>query len=217
MDAGTVLRDTGSGFVPAANGEAVARWVDKSANAHILAQTVSGNRPLLSTTTGPSNGRCLIFDGTDDRLVKTSPVFDFPCTVFSVVKLLTDLDIRYFWDTRASMGRPGEINRTGGLRRNGSNIPTTTISQTVGDWDVITSEHSTTEIAFRKNGGTRLAQAQSVTPAGATGYVIGGLNPTTPTNFTHHALAEKIAFGRILNSTEQDKVRNYLKVKWGTP
>ena len=217
MDASTVLRDTGSGFVPAANGEAVARWVDKSANAHILAQTTSGSRPLLSTSAGPSGGRCITFDGTDDCLTKIGSVFDYPATVFKVVRLITDTDLRYYFDTRGSGSRIGEFNRTGRINRNSSNLPVTSIALTANTWGVVTSDHSTTEIGFRLNGVSRLSQVQSVTPSGSTGLVLGANNPASPTAFLNFEMAEFVVYGRILNSTEQNQVRNYLKVKYGTP
>jgi hypothetical protein len=217
MDASTVLRDTGSGFVPALDGEAVARLLDRSTNAHILAQTTSGSRPLLSTSAGPSGGRCITFDGADDCLVKIGLVFDFPATVFKVVKIITDTDLRYYFDTRGVGTRIGEINRTGRINRNGSNLPASSIALTADTWGVVTSDHTTTEVGFRLDGGSRLSQAQSATPSGASGLVLGANNPNTPASFLNYALAEFVVYGRILDAAEQNQVRNYLKVKWGTP
>jgi hypothetical protein len=216
MDASTVLRDTGSGFVPAANGEAVARWVDKSANAHILAQTVSGRRPLLSTSAGPSSGRAIIFDGADDFLTKAANVFTMPCTVYMVLKQITWTDNDEVWDTRNSGLRPRMLQSTssGQIRVTGG-VPTTNNVQVLDTWDLVTAIITTTAQSLQINNATPGTASMAITPATPTTLNIGC--NAAGIGHSNIGIAEYIVYSAGHDSATQANVKNYLKAKWGTP
>jgi hypothetical protein len=216
MDASTVLRDTGSGFVPAANGEAVARWVDKSANAHILAQTTSGSRPLLSTSAGPSSGRCIVCDGTDDFLVKTGNLFSLPCTVFLVLRQTSWTLNEVIVDTAMSGNRfyVNQRNVSGMLRTTGD-VPTSNNGQTLGNWDIVTAKVSNTAQSIRINSATPGTATSSFTAATSTEFRIGGAS--NGATFAHVGIASIIAYSRSLTADEEVQVRSYLKTQYGTP
>ena len=212
MDASTVLRDTGSGFVPAANGEAVARWVDKSANAHILAQTVSGNRPLLSTSAGPSSGRCIEWDGGDDLLIKNPLAIARPHTAFVVFTnrstVVNDVIYHTAGAGAASQLRQLSSTSTGRMVGGPASIPTVT-----NEWAVATLEVENNAYRIRKNNGVLLTE--TVATAASIGLSLGA--QIGPINFAHCALSEFLIYESILSPSDQDKIRNYLKAKWGTP
>jgi hypothetical protein len=217
MDASTVLRDTGSGgFVPAANGEAVARWVDKSANAHILAQTVSGNRPLLSTSNGPSGGRCIEWDGTDDFLFKTGNLFSPPYTMFVVLKQLSYTLNDIIIDSRASGLRMLLIQRNvSGMLRTTADSPSANNIQTLNNWDLITVGSSDTQRSIRINAATPGIDSTPVTTVASTEFRIGG--SSLASTHAHVAIAAIVAYSRTLTADEEVQVRNFLKTQYGTP
>jgi hypothetical protein len=212
MDASTVLRDTGSGFVPAANGEAVARWVDKSANAHILAQTTAGSRPLLSTSAGPSSGRCIEWDGVDDFLQKNPLAISRPHTAFVIFTnrstVVNDVIYHTAGAGAASQLRQLSSTSTGRIVGGPASIPTV-----ANEWAVATLEVETNAYRIRKNNGVLLAE--TVATAASIGLSLGA--QIGPINFAHCALSEFLIYESILSPSDQDKIRNYLKAKWGTP
>ena len=213
-DAACVLRDTGSGFVPAANGEAVARWLDKSANAHILAQTVALSRPLLTTSGGPSSGRAITFDGADDFLVKVGAVFDFPCTVFTVMRQnsFTTSDVLY--DTRGNGVRPQLIQRVAsGQIRGPSDSPA--VSHTLSTWNIVTQKMSASVNTLQIDGGT-VNSGTAAASAGATNLVLGA-NNLGLSGWCHVDFAAMIAYSRVLTDPEIAQVKAYLKSTYGTP
>ena len=216
MDASTVLRDTGSGFVPAANGEAVARWVDKSANAHILAQTTAGSRPLLSTSAGPSSGRCIEWDGTDDFLIKAGNLFSLPCTVFLVLRQTSWTINEVILDTAATGNRffLNQRNVSGMLRTTGD-VPTSNNGQTLGNWDIVTAKVSATAQSIRINSATPGTATSSFTATASAELRIGG--NTLASNFAHVAIAAIIAYSRSLTADEEVQVISFLKTQYGTP
>ena len=216
MDASTVLRDTGSGFVPATNGEAVARWVDKSANAHILAQTVSGNRPLLSTSAGPSSGRCIEFDGIDDFLVKTGNLFSPPYTMCVVLKQLSYTLNDVIIDSRASGIRMLLIQRNiSGMLRTTADSPATNNIQTLNNWDLITVGSSNAQRSVRINDATPGIDSTPITAVDSTEFRIGG--SSLASTHAHVAIAAVVAYSRTLTAGEEAQVRNFLKTQYGTP
>jgi len=216
MDASTVLRDTGSGFVPAANGEAVARWVDKSSNAHILAQTVAGNRPLLSTSAGPSSGRCIEFDGIDDFLVKTGNLFSPPYTMCVVLKQLSYTLNDVIIDSRASGIRMLLIQRNiSGMLRTTADSPATNNIQTLNNWDLITVGSSNAQRSVRINDATPGVDSTPITAVDSTEFRIGG--SSLASTHAHVAIAAVVAYSRTLTAGEEAQVRNFLKTKYGTP
>ena len=214
MDASTVLRDTGSGFVPAANGEAVARWVDKSANAHILAQTVSGSRPLLSTSAGLSGGRAITFDGANDFLLKASLVFDFPCTVFTVMRQNSFTTSDMVYETRGAGGRPLLIQRVAAGQIRGP-FDSPIVSHTLSTWNVVTQRMSATVNTVRIDGGTENSGTAGAS-SGAGSLTIGA-NNLGLSAWCHVDFAAIIAYSRILTADEEAQVRNFLKTQYGTP
>jgi hypothetical protein len=217
MDASTVLRDTGGGsFVPAANGEAVARWVDKSANAHILAQTTPGSRPLLSTGAGPSSGRCIEWDGTDDFLVKSGNLFSLPCTVFLVLRQTSWTINEVVLDTAMSGNRffLNQRNVSGMLRTTGD-VPSSNNGQTLGNWDIVTAKVSNTAQSIRINSATPGTATSSFTAATSTEFRIGGAS--NGVTFSNVAIAAIVAYSRTLTADEEVQVRNFLKTQYGTP
>jgi hypothetical protein len=216
MDPSTVLRDTGSGFVPAANGEAVARWVDKSANAHILAQTTAGSRPLLSTSAGPSSGRCIEWDGADDFLVKAGNLFSLPYTMFVVLKQLSYTLNDVIIDSRASGIRMLLIQRNiSGMLRTTADSPATNNIQTLNNWDVITVGSSNAQRSVRINAATPGIDSTPITAVDSTEFRIGGA--TLASTHAHVAIAAIVAYSRSLTADEEAQVRNYLKTQYGTP
>ena len=213
-DPACVLRDTGSGFVPALNGEAVARWVDKSTNAHILAQTVAGSRPLLSTSNGPSGGRAIACDGADDFLLKASPVFDFPCTVFTVMRQNSFTNNDYIYDTRGGSNRASLVQRSvAGLIRGPSDSPA--VSHTLSTWNIITQKMSASVNTLQIDGGT-VNSGTAAASAGAIQLTIGannfGMNAWSNVDF-----AAFIAYSRVLTDPEIATVQATLKSIYGTP
>jgi hypothetical protein len=216
MDASTVLRDTGSEFVSAANGEAVARWLDKSANAHILAQTTSGSRPLLSTSAGPTSGRCIEWDGVNDFLVKTGNLFSLPCTVFVVLRQTSWTINEVILDTAAAGNRfyLNQRNISGMLRTTGD-VPTSNNGQTLGNWDIVTAKVSATAQSIRINSATPGTATSSFTATASAELRIGG--NTLASNFAHVGIAAIVAYSRTLTDEEEAQVRNFLKTQYGTP
>ena len=215
-DASTVLRDTGSGFVPALNGEAVARWVDKSSNGHILAQTVAGSRPLLSTSNGPSGGRGINFDGVDDFLVKTGNLFSIPCTVFAVMNQRTWTINEVLWDTAMSGNRAYGIQRnTSGMIRTTGDVPSSNNGQTLNNWDVVTWEIANGAQSVRINSATPGTATSSFTPTTSVELRLGGA--TSAANNSHVSYAAFIAYSRVLTDAEEVQMRSYLKSTYGTP
>jgi hypothetical protein len=215
-DPASVLRDTGSGFVPALDTQAVARWVDKSSNAHILLRNTVTARPTLSTSTGPSGGREIVFSGTNQQcLIKHGLVFDLPCTVFLVMRQISVTDLRSIWDTRANGARPGMVQRTGGFLRNvGGNLPNPGPSQTTGTWNLISFWQDTANVSIQKDDETATTAANPVVPSGADSLILAARNATNNANI---GLAAVVAYSRILTVEERAKVRSFLKSKYGTP
>lgn len=215
-DPACVLRDTGSGFVPALNGEAVARWVDKSTNGHIIAQTVAGSRPLLSTSNGPSAGRAINFDGADDFLVKTGNLFSLPCTVFAVMNQRTWTINEVLWDTAMSGNRAYGIQRnTSGMIRTTGDVPSSNNGQTLNNWDVITWEIASNAQSVRINSATPGTATSSFTPTTSAELRLGGA--TSGANTTHVSYAAFIAYAGILSDDDETKIRQTLKAIYGTP
>ena len=213
-DASTVLRDTGSGFVPALNGEAVARWVDKSSNGHILAQTVALSRPLLTTSGGPSSGRAITFDGADDFLVKVGAVFDFPCTVFAVMRQNSFTTSDMFYDTRGNGVRPLLIQRVAsGQIRGPSDSPA--VSHTLSTWNIVTQKLSASVNTLQIDGGT-VNSGTAAASAGATNLVLGA-NNLGLSGWCHVDFAAIIAYSRVLTDPEIAQVKATLKAIYGTP
>ena len=87
-----VLWLDGSSSATQANGGVVNTWNDKSGNNHHF--TASGsNRPIFRSTLGPSNTKCLEFDGVDDRMI--CPSFDFSGSEYTFYFVLKTNDDTY--------------------------------------------------------------------------------------------------------------------------
>lgn len=215
-DASTVQRDTGSSFVPALNAEAVARWIDKSANAHILAQTIAGSRPLLSTSNGPSGGRAINYDGADDSIFKTGNLFSLPCTVFAVINQRSWTINELLWDTAMSGNRAYGIQRnTSGMIRTTGDVPSSNNSQTLNNWDIVCWKISNTAQSVRINSATPGTATSTFTPTTSTELRLGGA--TSGATHSHVSYAAFIAYAGILSNDDETRVRETLKSIYGTP
>ena len=212
-DAATVLNASSA---PATNSEAVASWVDKSSNAHILAQTTPGSRPLLSTSNGPSGGRAINCDGADDSLFKTGNLFSLPCTVFAVMNQRTWTINEFLWDTAMSGNRAYGIQRnTSGMIRTTGDVPTSNNGQTLNNWDVVTWEIANGAQSVRINSATPGTATSTFTPTTSTELRLGGA--TSGTTHSHVSYAAFIAYSRLLTDAEEVQIRAYLKSTYGTP
>lgn len=212
-DAATVLNASSA---PATNSEAVASWVDKSSNAHILAQTTPGSRPSLSTSNGPNGGRGINFDGADDFLVKTGNLFSLPCTVFAVMNQRTWTINELLWDTAMSGNRAYGIQRnTSGMIRTTGDVPSANNGQTLDNWDVVTIKISNGAQSVRINSATPGTATLTFTPTTSTELRLGGA--TSGTTHSHVSYAAFIAYSRLLTDAEEVQMRAYLKSTYGTP
>lgn len=209
-DPACVLRDTGSGFVPALNGEAVARWVDKSTNGHIIAQTVAGSRPLLSTSNGPSAGRAINFDGADDFLL-SGLVLPRPSTVFIVVanRSYTTNDVIFH---TAAAGAASQLRQLAG-NTVGRAAGGPSVSMPVNEWGLITVVTENNAYRIRKNSDAQVSE--TVTTVASTGFILGA--QIGPINFAHADIAGCIAYSRLLTDPEIATVQATLKAIYGTP
>ncbi len=213
-DPACVLRDTGSGFVPALNGEAVARWVDKSTNAHILAQTVAGRRPLLSTSNGPSGGRAINFDGADDFLLKAALVFDFPCTVFTVMRQNSFTTSDMLYETRGGGNRPLLIQRVAAGQIRGP-FDSPAVSHTLSTWNLVTQKMSASVNTLQIDGGT--VNSGTAGASSGAGSLTIGANNLGLNSWSHVDFAAFIAYSRVLTDPEIASVQATLKAIYGTP
>lgn len=213
-DASTVQRDTGSSFVPALDGEAVARWVDKSTNGHILAQIVAGSRPSLSTSNGPSGGRAINFDGANDFLLKASLIFDFPCTVFTVMRQNSFTTSDMLYETRGAGNRPLLIQRVAAGQIRGP-FDSPAVSHTLSTWNLVTQKMSASVNTLQIDGGT-VNSGTAGASSGAGSLTIGATNLGL-NSWCHVDFAAFIAYSRVLTDPEIATVQATLKSIYGTP
>ena len=211
LDAALGLYDATSGGSAVADGGAIARWEDQSGNARHLTQVTAGYRPLRDADGGPA-GNALVFDGADDTLTRGSLVFDIPCTVFTVQKIVSLTNLESIWDTRSGGSRAGMNERTGGEMRNTSNVPNPGPVQATGEWNIITYRQNLTTTGIQKDDEAEISGALAVTPAGASSFCIGaGANGST--GWSNTAFAEVIAYNRELTVPERAQVVAYLLAK----
>jgi hypothetical protein len=167
---------------------------------------------LLSTTTGPNGKRCIVADGIDDFLAKASAVFDFPCTVYVVLRQKTFTNSDYIYDTRGGGVRAGMVQRaSAGALRGPSDSPI--VTQTLNTWNVISQEMSASVNRLRIDGGTW----QTGTAAASAGSFSLTLfaNNVGVSSWADVDIAAMVAYSRILTSGEHAQVLNFLQVAFG--
>lgn len=241
LDAGdtSVLFDaTTGGSLPAADG-GVARWVDKSANAHAFTQGTLNNRPLRKTNS--QNGRDgILFDGSNDSLYKAANVFDAGVTYAVVAKLTSSTarspvaDIGNYAsrsliieaNTFSTVGSRWGLYSASGVTSNAtfdSNQSTSTSAAiVVFAADMTSGNDITTNSDYRVNGvsATLTRRNGSANTSGDytanSGTMIGSYNNRGSPAFVYAGMTlyEMLVFDRRLSEAECRALERYFAARW---
>jgi hypothetical protein len=210
-DPATVLDGS---LVPATNGAGVRRWISKASGAFQLNQTTSGFRPTLDTTGGPNGGRCVRSNGVNQWIGEMAFLYDYPCTVFTVLYQDSFTNSEFFYSTRGAGSRPFLYQRVSAGNLRGPN-DTTTVTQSMTTWNCIAQRMDATTHDMRIDGGAWQSAANSAS-AGATSLYLFAPFGGTPA-CGHGRIAAHIAYSRILTDPEIAQVQNYIAATYGTP
>jgi len=219
-----------AGTTPASDGETVQQWNDQSGNANNASQGSSGNRPEYKT--GILNSKPVLrFDGTDDKLVLTSPASN-NFTLFSISKTTVTHEVdaestsgvggvsgqRYLFGAQhggASNGGSGLSLGTNGIsvyEHGSSYMPSLAVyNASVGtSYNSITIRYSSKRPYIYLNGSlVRTGLTSPRSNVTATRELGGGSY-----GFHDGDLAEVIVYNYSLNNAELRIVENYLSSKY---
>jgi hypothetical protein len=213
IDTFATLKNNGSKFLPANNGDPVTKWYDKSGKGNHLIQFSEDSRPVLNVTSGPNGNRSLVFDGIDDILA-SNPVTGSQNTIFIVLYQTQYSDESVIFDTNntGERNKLSQVNVPGRLE--GSFGPILT-KQQIGVWNIITLESSDDFKSLRLGSSGKVIQDTPSPLLEPIEFVIGGSNFNNPTNHSNIRISELIIYRRILNEEEQTIIRSYLTNRWG--
>lgn len=226
-DTSTLYSDTGLTTLAVADG-AVKGWRDKSGQGNHATQGTTASAPLRKD--GIQNGRtALLFDGVDDRQLLPITSLSFPYRAF-VVYQSTDTSgslLGFFKTTGAFFAEGIFKSNTNTLELTQQNGSATTVgfsgTATGASWHIAEYEFIGDDTTFTAQlwaDGTSLAGPTSntgVRSGSGRQLEIGGTqNGSFPVPLSGY-IAEIILYQADLADTDADRVRSYLRNKWGTP
>lgn len=219
-DTASMAQNTdGTGAVTA--GTQVGYWKDKSKTAAHLTQSTAANRPTW--TANAVNGRtALVFDGTNDTLAITSG-YTAQNSLAGLTRFMVGASSQNCISATTGGSGPTHSFQAFGLKiytYSASGVQVQASEPSIMPLRVYASVFSGAALSLNiyfnnvlqsivGTGGT----IGSTTGSGGTGLYIGsnlGLN-----NFHGGAIAEYVAFNKVLNAAEMKLVYEYLKKKWG--
>lgn len=231
-DATKLFDATSGGSTPTA-GTGIARVEDKSGNARHFTQSTSGNRPTYQT--GVYNGHSIArFDGTNDRLSLGSS------NLFRNISGGTIYAVR-FWNgsptifrtvfsigttaaTRASItaGSVSGKSNTGGRRLDADSYAsissTNNVSTSVLELDTAVFDYTNSDLYLYRNGSLEASNTSFQTGGNTSntaaftsmiGSGVGGVD------FFLGDIAEILVYHTAHDATTRQRIRNYLRYKWG--
>jgi hypothetical protein len=209
-DAKTLTADTG-GTTPAAAGQTVTRWSDKSPSANHAVQAVASARPVVAV----DGSRTVAgFDGADSLVLDPAllPAGSAASTVFVVARLA---------DGHTGDGVAFAVGSTGSARTAG----TTGFRSRVGSGTVtsawpsgspallVTTHDPTTGITVWADGGN---PASAPGPF-STGSTFAGVGAFGGSGHWTGAIHEIVVFDRVLGDVERREMETYLAARWSIP
>ena len=242
IKADTGLFQDAEGTTPAtADGDVVGLWKDQSGNAYDVSQATTEKKPLLKlTTNGINNRAAVLFDGSNDILVRTVANWlsgDSAGSVFIVVQLDTIADLMaalatadeggtayymmfnpYYQNDAA--GRPLRVmqrnNDTGDFVRVDDILAVDTAY-------VAAYRSSGTAYTIRMNGVDRTLTVVAGSNTGdwfadtanRDNMSVGGVKRSAEAYFTNGLIAEIIAYGDNLTGDDLTNVETYLADRYG--
>jgi len=227
---------TGGGLV--ADNAGVARWQDKSGNAHHATQATANDRPLVRPNT-KAGKPVLEFDGTSDfmRVADTNALDLNTFSVFSVVRLSTYVTgasripaIINKGDYLAAASTAYELTASGGatpkwsvgIASGGtfSNVSAGTVNAVQNEWAIVSSRRAAAGAAFvfanRVSAGSTSVLSGTLNNASA-GIGIGARGTGTPLaagDLFPGNIAELLIYNFAMSDSQRSTVEAWLVGKW---
>lgn len=220
-DSATLWKDT-AGTIPAAIGDTVALWSDKSTNGRSASQATVSKNPLRSSTG-------LTFDGVDDALNTGNVTFaDTGVTVYAVASLTSAGSFPEIMAVGAAVqaveirgvstsGKPSFVN---GATNNGAGVtgittPAGTATSMVGaGLQLLSATVSTSDVwTIWQSKVQADSRSAAITPTATPAPIyIGNRNNTL---YWTGNIAELLVFNTEQSTATRQAVENYLSAKWG--
>ncbi len=238
LDAGCGVYQDDGGGTPSLEDSVVALWKDRTGNGYDAAQGINASRPLCKT--GVCSGRTVLrFDGADDHLITPRMEDGFPAGfTWFIVAAVDDGHPAVQQSFFGSINTTGAndlyfyaFNRTDGTLRNtvcenGSPViqKVTTLSDGPSDFFImrLCADPLDSLRGFYNGDGVTPADLTGLTWANIAGAyteeiaVSGRMRDGGFENnyYLDGDIAELIIYGRPLTDMEQDRIENYLSVKY---
>lgn len=209
--AGTLWQD-GNRSTPAAVGDPVGLWLDRSGNGYNATQTVNNNRPTATATS-------LSFNGTSNSLSISGMVLNHPTTVFVVAKSPTSASAnRYLFGRMNSSGNGGlTLQQATTDMRWQLYANTAPYSQVVArgtGQQIWTCVCSNQRASLRQNGGS-VSRVTWAWIAQAPHFACAiGRRADSASNYWDSEVSEIICYARELTLAEINAVQAWLAAKW---
>lgn len=191
---------------PAADGQTVRRWLDRSGNGRHLEQPTLLNQPTFKAT-GTTGIPCLRGDGIASSMSVGFPAINDLTTIWATKRVAGAAGSKQLWDLGGG-ARPYAFYTGSAISGGGGAVLATTGQMQ----HVVAIRHSTTA--------GRQVIAPNLTASGLGSNGSGSLSPLRvfsgdSQNFDNSDLSEFVQYTRLLSDSELAKIFAYLVRRWG--